>query len=174
MRITAEGTAQRGDWKPAVHEKRPASPARPGQTQDGYYTGVGKAAGLPPEGGGQATNSPCATGGMDVGLVEEDVPDEVRGAAGRGSGAVAGRKPGVDEFAVGDGGIPAGGVWRDGETGVGAADSEAVVAADTEDERRGSREEVASGEWRVTSGSGPNGKSRGERMLVGAAHKGER
>ena len=40
---------------------------------------------------------------------------------------------------VGDGGIPAGGVWRDGETGVGAAVTKEILAADTEDERgRGS------------------------------------
>lgn len=47
-------------------------------------------------------------GGMDVGLLEEDISDEVRGDAGRGERALKGGESRVLELVAGRGGISAG------------------------------------------------------------------
>ena len=61
--------------------------------------------------------------------------DAVCGNVGRRSGAAADGKSGADEFAAGDGGIPAGGIYGAAEAGGVAEDAKEIVVADSEEER---------------------------------------
>ena len=82
---------------------------------------------------------------------KESFSDSVCWDAGGGSGAVADGEPGADEFAAGDCGVSAGGVCGAREASGVTEDAAEVVAADSEEERGGSKPGERSNEikrWR--------------------------